>query len=1268
MNRQYGILGMAVVMTIVSPCSAWANSFSPPYLAQVTTITDQLDETSLQLEDGSYVNLHPFEGRVGESLIIDLVSSDFDAYLMLLSPEGEKIAQDDDGGGGTQARITLTLPTTGTYQIVANSYNAGATGQYTLTWQPTTAATVDQNAALQRAATLGQQAVETYEAGRYAEAAALAESALAIRREQLGERHPTVAISLNNLALIYQNQGRYGEAEPLFQTALAINREHFGERHPNVTTNLNNLAGLYRIQGRYGEAEPLLQEALEIDRAYFGDGHPELASSMNSLALLYQTQGHYRQAEPLLQEAVAIVREHLGERHPHVAIALNNLAELYREQGRYDEAAPLYQEALSIDREVLGDQHPKLAVDLSNLALLYQAQGRYREAEPLVQEALAIDRASLGEEHPNVATDLIILAGLYKAQGRYDEAEPLYQSALGMLRSHFGGQHPDVATGLNNLAGLYNLQGRYDEMEPLLQEALAIYRTHLGDRHPSIAASLNNLAELYRSQGRYDDAAPLHQTALDIRREYLGNTHPDVAQSLNNLASLAIDQGRFDDAATLYQTALEIRQQKFGDRHPDVADSLNNLAITYYLQGRYDEVEPLLTDAIAIYREALGDNHPSVANSLNNLAILYRQLNRYDDAEKLLQEVLKMYRQTIGDRSPKVAISLNNLAELYRTQGQIEPAISALQASLNLEERNLNLNLIALTDTQRQAYTATILSSTYEAISLNLQSAPESAPATQLALTTLLRRKGRILDVGSRNLQQLRQNLTPEDQATLDQLATVQRQLANLTFNPPPDLTPAQYRSETERLDAEASQLEASLARRSTLFQAESEPIEIATVQARIPAGGVLIEYIRYRPRDPAQSAQPLGSDRYAAYLLFPDGRTQAIDLGAADTIDTAVQAFTDLLQDPKTQFSLAEGNRQQSPQASEQIATQISALIFDPIAPYLQDTDHLLISPDSQLNRIPFEALPTPHPTPPKEGSDTYLVQRYQISYLNTGRDLVKFGLVPPSNRPAVILANPSYDAASVTPLPMGDNPSHSLRSTDFSQIQVGPLPGTASEASAIAALLPQAITLTEGQATENRLKTNPSPSILHIATHGFFLADTPQSPGDRSISVEPVEGGLAFSNQLPTPPRKLRENPLLRSGLALAGFNSRSSGSEDGVLTALEASTLNLYGTQLVVLSACETGLGDITNGEGVYGLRRAFALAGAETQVMSLWQVSDYGTQSLMARYYANLVQGMGRSEALRAVQLEMIQSGGQYSHPYYWAAFILTGNWQPLNSGS
>jgi CHAT domain-containing protein len=197
--------------------------------------------------------------------------------------------------------------------------------------------------------------------------------------------------------------------------------------------------------------------------------------------------------------------------------------------------------------------------------------------------------------------------------------------------------------------------------------------------------------------------------------------------------------------------------------------------------------------------------------------------------------------------------------------------------------------------------------------------------------------------------------------------------------------------------------------------------------------------------------------------------------------------------------------------------------------------------------------------------------------------------------------------------------------------------------------------------------LKQLKSPKILHIATHGFFLDIQGVTPTNDGRGMRGKRAGLAsqegFISAGEAPPVSNQENPLLRSGLALAGFNRRQSGDQDGVLSALEASSLNLRGTQLVVLSACETGIGAIANGEGVYGLRRAFAIAGAQSQLISLWKVSDQGTKDLMVQYYDRLLQNQGRGEALRQVQLDMLKNSA-YSHPYYWASFIPSGDWRSM----
>ncbi|WP_204150747.1 CHAT domain-containing tetratricopeptide repeat protein [Leptolyngbya sp. CCY15150] len=1107
-SRPTRVVSLALLTTLLvgqSP-SAWSRPSTPAEATRVAqsvpeielvTITGILDEGSVVLESGSYVDGYMFEGVVGQIVVIDLISDEFDALLSLVDPDGRRIAVDSYGGEGTNARLALRLTVTGTYRVFAISLNPGETGRYRLTLQPGTMDDLEQAEPLAEATHLNDQGADLYQAGRYEDAELFFQESLNIYREQLGDRHPYVATSFNNLASLYRDQGRYEEAEPLFQEALIIWRTQFGSRHPNVATSLDNLALLYRAQGRFREAEPLFQESLSI------------------------------------------VREQLGDRHPNVATSLNNLAEMYSQQGRYWEAESLVQESLLILREQLGDRHPDVATILNNLAGLYQDQGRYGEAEPLFQESLVIRREQLGD------------------------------------------RHPDVANSLNDLALLYRVQGRLQEAEPLYQESLVIRREQLGDRHPSVATSLNNLSVLYWAQGRYGEAEPLFQEALDIRREQLG------------------------------------------DRHPDVANSLNNLALLYQAQGRYGEAVPRYQEALDIVREQLGDSHPNIARSLNNLT------------------------------------------ELYRVQGDIDAALTWFQQGLAVEETNLSLNLAIGSDDRKRAYIATISGTTDRALSLHLQDANSNPTAARLALTTVLRRKGRVLDAVTDTQQLLRQNLSPDLAPLLDEFTAVQTQLANQLYGGLGDQDPEVYRTRIDQLRQEANRLENELSRRSAEFRVETEPVEIEAVQALIPADAALVELVQYRPFDAtASQAERWGNPRYAAYILHSTGDPQWVDLGDAEAINTAARVFLAATRVP--------GDLTRARAA----ARALDELVMAPIRPLLSDATHLLLSPDSQLNLIPFAAL--------LDEQDRYLVETYTLTHLTTGRDLLRLQNPAPSQQPPVIFANPNYDTADPSGtqivaaatsrslrLRSGSGWGGSLseaegrRSADIADLRFGPLPGTQQEVDAIAPLLPDtAVILTDAQATENALKQVQAPSILHIATHGFFLEDVefvpPESTrGDRA-TIDIVSSGAT-----PPPTRPVsNENPLLRSGLALSGFNARDSAGEDGVLTALEATRLNLRGTRLVVMSACETGVGQVANGEGVYGLRRAFVMAGAESQLMSLWKVDDQGTAELMQRYYELLLDGEGRSEALRQVQLEFLEAPA-YQHPYYWASFLFSGEWRPLD---
>ncbi|WGS71378.1 tetratricopeptide repeat protein [Pseudanabaena galeata] len=863
-------------------------------------------------------------------------------------------------------------------------------------------------------------------------------------------------------------------------------------------------------------------------------------------------------------------------------------------------------------------------------------RGTTRAAEPLYKRSLAIWEKALGANHPSVATSLNNLALLYRSQGNYTAAEPLYKRSLAIREKALGADHPDVASSLNNLAALYESQGNYSAAEPLLKRSLAIREKALGADHPDVASSLNNLAALYESQGNYSAAEPLYKRSLAIWEKALGANHPSVATSLNNLAALYRSQGNYPAAEPLYKRSLAILEKALGANHPSVATSLNNLAALYQSQGNYPAAEPLYKRSLAILEKALGANHPSVATSLNNLAALYRSQGNYPAAEPLYKRSLAIREKALGADHPDVATSLNNLAVLYQSQGNIDRAITFQQKGLEVQEHNLKLNLASGTETQKQAYMQTVLSGTFGTVSLHVQSAPTNPAATRLALTAILQRKGRLLDILSTNMQTLRQYLTSDIQPQFDQWLTLKSQLANLDLkNTPID----KYRT----IQQQAEELESNLNRRSAELQAINETVTIAAVQKQIPTDAVLIEFFRYSPFNPkaALDKDKWGKPRYVAYILQNQGEPKWVDLGEAATLEPSIQTFRQAISRPPT-----NPDREVDPQLTvaevKQTARELDQKLMQPIRPLLGNARHLLISPDSDLNLIPFAAL--------VDQQNRFLLETYDITYLSSGRDLLR------SNRKGINLTNPvlfsdpDYGKPSDNLIASnGRNPcsiqiaSRGEEITSLANQIFCQLPNVAAETSAIQNLLPQAQLLSQAQATKAAAKKLRNPSILHFATHGFFLPDPPNTNPDTPI----------------------RQNPLSQSALVLANFNQRQSCGDDpncnGVLTAQDVTTIDLRGTKLVFLSACETGLGKVTNGEGVYGLRRAFTLAGAESQVMSLWKVNDQVTRELVESYYQNLKANQGRSQSLKTIQLDLLK---KYGYPYYWAAFIPSGNWSAM----
>jgi tetratricopeptide (TPR) repeat protein/CHAT domain-containing protein len=1185
--------------------------------------------------------------------------------------------------------------------------------------------------------------------GDHAAALPLLQQALEVRRAAWGEDHPEFAQSHNNLLTLYFAMGDHAAALPLLQQALEVARAAWGEDHPNFAKTLSSLGGMYHSMGEYAAALPLYRQALEVRRAALGEAHPDFAFNLGTLAQLYEDMGDLAAALPLARQALEVTRAARGEDHPEFATSLNYLAALYSYMGEYAAALPLARQALEVTRAARGEDYPEFATSLNNLAMLYRAMGEHAAALPLLQQALAVTRAARGEAHPEFAWCLNNLGALYYSMGEHAAALPVYRQALEVRRAALGETHPEFARTLNNLATVYSDMGEYAAALPLAVQALEVRRAALGEAHPDFAFNLGTLARLYEDMGEHAAALPLARQALEVTRTALGEAHPDFARSLNNLGALYSSMGEHAAALPLLQQALAVTHAALGEAHPDFAESLKNLAWVYHNMGEHAAALPLLRQALEVRRAALGEAHPEFASSLNNLALLYRDMGEHAAALPLARQALEVTRAALGETHPHIATGLKNLALLYAAMDQPLEALPLLEQAAGVHDWMIGQVFSVGSERQRIGFLNKLHFNLDIFLSLVWQALASSREAVGAALDLVLRRKA----VGAEALAAQRDavlgNKYPTLRPRFQQWAALRMQIARKTLaGPGPDGAQAHWQL-LDQWQAEKEGLEADLARQVPEMNLERKlrAADRRAVALALPAGAALVEFVRYHPYNfkavPARGEQRWQPARYLAFVLpaGAPGRVRLLDLGEAEPIDRLIADFRAGVMGGAELRDLSREPTRPRAAAGATPGERLRATVFDPLAEALGECRRLLLSPDGDLNRLPFEALPL------AEGS--YLLDEYRISYVSAGRDVLRFG-AGSGRRPAepVVAADPDFDLAvggdtarperqgaaqpaprrgfwarlfgrrpaapapepAVRPAPAAQAPARLSRDLNRGRYHFPRLPGTRAEGERVGRRL-GVKPLLAGAALEGRLKACRSPRILHLATHGFFLPDQqphlPDFPG-RNLEL----GGGADAAAMGRLSGPGMENPMLRSGLALAGANTflrhqaLPDEAEDGLLTAEDVAGLDLLDTELVVLSACETGLGALHIGEGVLGLRRAFGVAGAKALVMSLWKVPDLATAFLMDRLYDNLLAGgLDRDLALRQAQRatrevtvgelrgdwlsgEMMDqlAGGDpgardaleelaqqpdehrpFAHPFYWGAFICQGDTAPLRPG-
>ena len=1048
------------------------------------------------------------------------------------------------------------------------------------------------------------------------------DSLIALSRQRTGERNFEEAMQVAELA---QQQAEVA----------------FGKESAAHASCLFNLGRVFYFAGRYAEAEPFYLEARDIRGRVLGKEHADYTASLNNLGGLYLQMARYPEAERPYIEAKDIRGRMLGKQHRDYANSLHNLGTLYIEMGRYQEAEPLYIESKAIWEKISGKESPEYGRSLNALATLYSDLGRFDTAEPLHIEAIAIVEKNLGREQPEYAASLVNLANLYIKMGRYEAAEPLFIWAKTMQEKMLGKEHPEYARSLNSLASLYYNMGRYEDAEPLFIEANTIQEKRQGKEHPEYGQSLNNLGNLYFQMGCYEEVEPLFIEAKAIREKVLGKAHPEYAQSLHHLADLYNLMGRYEAAESLFLEAKALAANGLGKEHPDYARLLNDLGYLYSRMGRYASAESLFLEAKALWENVLGKEHPDYARLLCNLADLYTCKEQYKSAEPLYAEAKAIWSKVLGMENQENTTILLNFACLYHKMGRNESAGPLYQEAQAINQTLLSNSARFLSERELVAYVRLFTNNLDHYYSFATQTNGVFPGFSAGCYDNALFHKGFLLNVSSR-ISRLADSDTTATRLT-NLLRAFHRRLADEYVKP------IAARKNVGEMEEKANATEKLLARTVADFGEAVQEVRWQEVQAALKQGEAAIEFIHFRYCTPNATDSVL----YAALVLHPgDVNPSMVPLFEARQLASLLPQSND----PDLIDDFYNGKN----------GSATYALIWQPLEKLLEGVTTVYYSPSGLLHRLNLGAVPL--------NMDQVIADRYQLVLLGSTRQLVGRNGSSSNSNTAVLFGGIQYDSDLTSGMPALPDMNRGLEQNTAIMIPGFPalvatstggpkpwkfLPATATEVNKIGAMLSKNGFSTQfwigSLASEEVFKqlgrSEPAPRILHLATHGYFFPDTKTSQKQNPISMG--EQDLIF---------RASDNPMIRSGLILAGANQTWAScqapahGEDGILTAYEISQQNLSNTEIVVLSACETGLGQIQGNEGVYGLQRAFKIAGARYLIMSLWQVSDQQTGELMIEFYRHyLNQHLSVPEAFRLAQQDL---RGKYpGSPYVWAGFVL-----------
>ena len=950
------------------------------------------------------------------------------------------------------------------------------------------------------------------------------------------------------------------------------------------------------------------------------------ADSLHERGKESYAEGHYQDAITLFEEAARIRREQSGDYTETLSNSLNNIGLCYNNLGDYNKALVYYQQSLAIREKVHGKGHPDYARSLSNIGDCFYNLGDYIKALEYYQQALAIYEKVYGKVHPDYVMILNNIGNCHKNLGDYAKALEYHQQALAIREKVYGKEHPNYAMSLNNIGICYDNFGDYAKALECHQQALAIREKVYGKGHPDYAASLSNIGNCYFALGDYTKALEYYQQALAIREKVYGKGHPNYANSLSNIGNCCVYLGDYTKALEYHQQALAIREKVYGKKHPNYAMSLNNIGSCYDNLGNYTKALEYHQQALAIREKVYGKGHPYYARSMSNIGNCYIISGDYTKALEYYKQAQAIQEKVYGKEHPDYAMSLYHIGSCYDNLGNYAKATDYLVHYANTVISVVSATFSSITESQRESfwkqYSDVFTDEIYD-YSTDISSPEMNRTAFDGALFS----KGLLLNA---EMEMRKLILESGDEEALKMYNDIQQSRIRLDKI---YQDPVGKKTLIDSLNNDIESRQQALMKRSKVFGDYTRNLALkwTDVQGALGKKDIAIEFETYTHKD---------TTFYIALTLRP-GYTEPHLVELFNSTQMKAQS------DSKTYYT----------------SPAMSRLVWGNLAEELSGVKNVFFSPAGELNNIGIEYMLD-------EDGEHLLSEKRNYYRLTSTRELAK---EHQSKRmsDATVYGGIRYDVTPGSKLTGEETESERLALAatrsytpmDSLSLTRGGwkyLPGTKEEAESISSTLTSKRVkneLLEGEAgTEESFKAlgGAKKDVIHIATHGFYWTETEAGRSGMETSSFMLDGESRAPKE---------DKALTRSGLLFAGAQNAFEGKEipidveDGILTAKDISRMDLRGTDLVVISACQSGLGEVT-GDGVFGLQRGFKKAGVQSIVMSLWEVDDTATKVMMTRFYENLAKGKSKYDSFREAQKYLRKyDGGLYDEPEYYAAFVL-----------